>query len=337
MSASPPPDLTARVSRVDRGVCDVLVGEQTVRARWSPAVAAAARRSPSDVPCVGDHVTVTVDGGETWVAEVLPRRNAITRASVHPGSSEHQVLAANVDVLAICEPCEPYPAPGRIERLLALAWEAGTRPVVVLTKTDLADDLDELVAALQRAAVGADVLTVSALEHEGVDGVAALAAPGETLALLGPSGAGKSTLLNAVLGQEIMATDRTRSDGKGRHTTAHRELLPLPNGGYVIDTPGLRSIGLASTDGLDHVFPEIEELSADCRFGDCAHDSEPGCAVLAAVDDGTLPERRLNSYRKLMREAAYQERRGNARLMAEERAKWKSISKQMRDMGIARP
>ena len=330
MSDSPVPDPAPRVSRVDRGVCDVLVGGQTVRARWSPAVAAAAHQSPAAMPCVGDQVVVSVEGGETWLAEVLPRRNAITRASVFPGSSEHQVLAANVDVLAICEPCEPYPAPGRIERLLALAWEAGTRPVVVLTKTDLAHDLDDLVGAIQRSAVGADVVTVSALDREGLDSVAALAAPGETLALLGPSGAGKSTLLNALLGHDMMATSRTRADGKGRHTTAHRELLPLPNGGYVIDTPGLRSIGLASTDGLDRVFPEIEELAGSCRFGDCAHDTEPGCAVLAAIEDGSLTERRLESYRKLLREAAYQERRGNARLMAEERAKWRSLSKQMR-------
>lgn len=337
VAASPVSDPLPRVSRVDRGICDVLVGDRTVRARWSPTVAAAAHASPAAVPCVGDVVRIDAQGGETWLAEVLPRHNAITRASVHPGSSEHQVLAANVDVLAICEPAEPSPAPGRVERLLALAWEAGTRPVVVLTKTDLADDLDRLLASLQRAAVGAEVLAVSAIAQEGVTSVGALAGPGETLALLGPSGAGKSTLLNALLGHELMATSRTRSDGKGRHTTAHRELLPLPNGSFVIDTPGLRSIGLASTDGLSRVFPEIDALAASCRFGDCAHDTEPGCAVLAAVDDGTLLERRLASYRKLLREAAYQERRGNARLMAEERAKWKSISKQLRGDKLARP
>lgn len=289
------------------------------------------------MPCVGDHVVLQTDGDQTWLAELLPRHNAITRASVYPGSSEHQVLAANVDVLAICEPCQPYPAAGRVERLLALAWEAGTRPVVLLTKTDLADDLDELVGSMQRAAVGADVLTVSVRDSEGLDDVASLAQPGETLALLGPSGAGKSTLLNALLGHETMATSSTRADGKGRHTTAHRELLPLPQGAFVIDTPGLRSIGLASTDGLDRVFPEIEELAEACRFTDCAHETEPGCAVLGAVDDGALPQRRLDSYRKLLREAAYQERRGNARLMAEERAKWKSISKQMRGEKLARP
>lgn len=337
MTSDPVLGNTSRVSRVDRGICDVLVGDQAIRARWSPAVAAAAHQSPAAMPCVGDEVVVDVDGGETWLAEVLPRRNAITRASVYPGSSEHQVLAANVDVLAICEPSEPYPAPGRIERLLALAWEAGTRPVVVLTKADLVDDLDELVAALQRSAVGAEVLAVSAVELAGIEAVRALVGPGETLALLGPSGAGKSTLLNALLGSATMATSHTRSDGKGRHTTAHRELLPLPGGAYVIDTPGLRSIGLASTDGLDRVFPEIDELADSCRFTDCAHETEPGCAVLAAVDNGVIPPRRLESYRKLLREAAYQERRGNARLLAQERAKWKSISRQMRSTDIVRP
>lgn len=337
MSTTPDRGARGRVSRVDRGVCDVLLEGVAVRARWSPSVAADAHRSPAAMPCVGDEVVVTDEGGETWLAEVLPRRNAITRASVYPGSSEHQVLAANVDVLAICEPTVPYPAPGRVERLLALAWEAGTVPVVVLTKADLADDLEALTAALQRAAVGADVVAVSAREHQGLETVAELVDAGRTLALLGPSGAGKSTLLNALLGEETMPTAATRSDGKGRHTTAHRELLPLPAGGFVIDTPGLRSIGLATTEGLDRVFPEIEELAGACRFSDCAHDTEPGCAVLEAVEDGTLPERRLESYRKLLREAAYQERRGNARLMAEERAKWKSVSKQMRDLGLSRP
>jgi len=322
--------VVGKVSRVDRGVCDVLLQGQSVRARWSAAVSAEARLSPAAMPCVGDDVRIDFDASETWLAEVLPRRNAITRASVFPGSSHSQVLASNVDVLAICEPCNPYPAPGRVERLLALAWESGTRPVVILTKSDLADDLDEITSMIERAAVGAEVLPVSATEADGVETVSALTAPGESVALLGPSGAGKSTLLNALLGDDLMATSHVRSDGKGRHTTAHRELHLLADGSYIIDTPGLRSIGLASTEGLEQVFPEIEQFASECRFNDCAHDTEPGCAVLAAIDDGRLSSRRLDSYRKLLREAAYQERRGNARLQAEERARWKAVTRGMR-------
>ncbi len=268
---------------------------------------------------------------------MLPRRNAVTRASVEPGSSHQQVLAANVDVLAICEPCHPAPSAGRVERLLALAWECGAQPAVLLTKADLASDVDRTLADVSALALGAAVLPVSSLGNVGLDGVRALTAPGEAVALLGASGAGKSTLLNALLGTDAMAVSHVRDDGKGRHTTAHRELHVLDDGSYVVDTPGLRSIGLASTDGLDQVFGEISELAQTCRFNDCEHRTEPGCAVLAAMESGVLPTRRLDSYRKLLREAAYLERRGDARLAAAERTRWKSLSKQRRQPGRNRP
>lgn len=298
---------------------------------------AAAGHSPDAVPCVGDEVLLRVDGDQTWLDAVLPRRNAVTRASVEPRSSHQQVLAANVDVLAICEPCQPAPAPGRIERLLALAWECGAQPAVVLAKTDLDPDIDRTTSEVSALALGATVIPVSVPSNLGLDAVGALTAPGQALALLGPSGAGKSTLLNALLGHEAMVTSHVREDGKGRHTTAHRELHVLGDGSYVIDTPGLRSIGLASADGLDQVFAEIGELAESCRFTDCEHRTEPGCAVLAAIESGQLPPRRLDSYRKLLREAAYQERRGDARLAAAERARWKALNKQMRQPGRNRP
>lgn len=334
-SATPEPG--GRVSRVDRGVCDVLTSQGSTRAKWSNAVADAARHDPAAIPCVGDEVALRLDGDQTWLEHILPRRNAVTRSSVEPGSSHHQVLAANVDVLAICEPCHPAPAAGRVERLLALAWECGALPAVVLTKADLAPDLDRLTAEISAVAPGAAVLTVSIPTGLGIDEVRALTTSGQALALLGPSGAGKSTLLNALLGASAMATSYVRDDGKGRHTTAHRELHRLPDGSFVIDTPGLRSIGLASVEGLDQVFSEIGALAESCRFADCAHQAEPGCAVLAAIDAGTLPARRLDSYRKLLREAAYQERRGNARLAATERARWKALNKPMRQPGRNRP
>jgi ribosome biogenesis GTPase len=326
-----------RVSRVDRGICDVLTPDGVVRARWSADVAAAAGQAPDAVPCVGDEVLLRPDGDQVWLEDVLPRRNAVTRASVSPGSSHQQVLAANVDVVAICEPCHPEPAAGRVERLLALAWECGAQPAVLLTKADLAEDIDRTTAEVTTLALGAIVVPVSVPSGVGIDGVRELTAPGQALALLGASGAGKSTLLNALLGYDAMVTSHTRDDGKGRHTTAHRELHALDDGSYVIDTPGLRSIGLASTDGLDEVFAEISELAESCRFTDCEHRTEPDCAVLDAIDSGALPARRLDSYRKLLREAAYLARRGDARLAAAERARWKALHKQMRHPGRNRP
>lgn len=297
----------------------------------------AASHSPDAVPCVGDEVLLRLDGDQTYLDAVLPRRNAVTRASVEPGSSHQQVLAANVDVMAICEPCQPAPAAGRVERLLALAWECGTQPAVLLTKVDLDPDVDRTAAEVSALALGATVVPVSVPNSVGLDTVSALTAPGQALALLGPSGAGKSTLLNALLGCEAMVTSDVRADGRGRHTTAHRELYVLDDGSYVMDTPGLRSIGLASANGLNQVFAEIGELAESCRFTDCEHRTEPGCAVLAAIYDGSLPPRRLDSYRKLLREADYQERRGNARLAAAERSRWKSLNKQMRQPGRNRP
>lgn len=327
-----------RVSRVDRGMCDVLTARGTVRARWSAEVAQAAHHSPDAMPSIGDEVHLETSGDETWLARVRPRRNAVTRASVSPGSSHQQVLAANVDVLAICEPCHPSPAAGRIERLLALAWESASHPAVLLTKADLASDLERTVHSVRAVALGASVIAVSVPRDEGLDAVRALTAPGQALALLGPSGAGKSTIVNALVGAPAMSISHVRNDGKGRHTTAHRELLALDDGSYIIDTPGLRSIGLASTEGLDQTFADIVDLAEACRFTDCRHATEPDCAVLDAIERGVVPSRRLDSYRKLLREAAYQERRGNARLQAEERARWKSISRQYRQRsGHPRP
>lgn len=279
---------------------------------------------------MGDEVLLETSGDKTWLTSVQPRRNAVSRASVSPGSSHQQVLAANIDVLAICEPCHPAPAAGRIERLLALAWESASHPAVLLTKADLAPDLEATVHSVAELALGASVIAVSVPQGEGLDAVRGLTAPGQALALLGPSGAGKSTIVNALLGAEAMSTSHVRDDGKGRHTTAHRELLVLDDGSYVIDTPGLRSIGLASSDGLDQAFADIVDLAESCRFNDCTHATEPDCAVLDAIEAGVVPTRRLDSYRKLLREAAYQERRGDARLQAEERARWKSMTRQYR-------
>lgn len=319
-----------RIARVDRGACDVLTSDGFVRAEVAPAVQAEAAVEPERQPCVGDLVVLGSLAERDAVVELLPRRTAVVRASVLPGSSQRQVLAANIDVLAVCEPCFPDPDLARIERLLALAWESGAQPVVLLTKFDLAPDPQTLLDDVAAAAVGVEVVGVSATEGAGLDEVRRLLGPGRVLALLGSSGAGKSTLVNALADDEAMAVSALRADGKGRHTTVHRQLIVLPDGSLLVDTPGLRAVGLPTQGSLEQVFADIEELAGQCRFTDCAHDREPGCAVTEATASGELSQRRLDSWRKLQREAAYQERRTDARLRAIERDRWKAITKQYR-------
>jgi ribosome biogenesis GTPase len=329
----------ARVTRVDRGACDALSADGPVRATFSGALLAAGAADPVSTPCVGDWVAVRLwPDGRITAEAVLPRRTAFVRGSVTPGSSFGQVLAANVDVAVVVEGLHPEPDLGRIERFLALAWESGARPLVVLTKADLVPDPDGMRVEVAAAAPGVEVFAVSATTGIGLAEIAPYAAPGVTLAFLGPSGAGKSTLTNALAGATLMATRELRADGKGRHTTVHRELVILPGGGLVIDTPGLRSVGLTDVaDSLELVFSEVEALAELCKFGDCAHRTEPGCAVLAAVESGELPERRLESYRKLLKEARWEAMRHDARLRQQELARWKSLSKSMRASGRIRP
>ena len=328
----------ARVTRVDRGACDLLGADGPIRAVLSADVAAAAAHDPGQHPCVGDWVAERDVGGRPHLTHLLPRRTAFRRTGVTPGTSQVQVLAANVDVAVIVEPLRPEPDLGRLERFLALAWDSGALPLIALTKADLVDDAADVRTDIAANAPGVGVVAVSALELTTLDPVRAQLAPGRTLALLGPSGAGKSTLTNALAGQEVMVTRELRADDKGRHTTAHRELFVLPGGGLIIDTPGLRSVGLvAESDGLGRVFDDIEELAALCRFHDCAHGHEPGCAVVAAMESGELPERRLASWRKLQREVQFMTRRQDARLQIEARNRWKRIHLEVRRSGRIRP
>lgn len=315
-----PGRLPGRVARVDRGRVDVLTGSGRVRARCPVP------------PAVGDWVLVDPGSdpgsGTPSVAAVLPRRTALVRATVS-GRSEAQVLAANVDTVLVTVPCEAAGRAGRVERLLALAWESGATPVVVLTKTDRLDAVADAVAELALSAPGVEVLAVSAVTGDGLDDLAA-AARGTTV-LVGPSGAGKSTLANALLGAEVLAVGEVRaSDGKGRHTTVQRELVPFA-GGVLVDTPGLRAVGLTdAAEGIDKAFTDVVELADGCRFADCAHDREPGCAVRAAVDAHELQERRWKAYRKLLREDEWAAARTDARLAAERRGRSKMITKAQR-------
>lgn len=327
----------ARATRIDRGACDALGAAGPIRATFSGALLQASAVDPVGTPCVGDWVVIRQWSDDLVTAEaVLPRRTAFVRAAVTPGVSHGQVLAANIDVAVVTEGLHPEPDLGRIERFLALAWESGATPLVILTKADLVPDASTLRQEVAEAAPGVDVLTVSATTGLGMADLAEYVGSGRTLALLGPSGAGKSTLTNALAGQTVMATRELRGDGKGRHTTAHRELVILPGGGLIVDTPGLRSVGLTDvSESLDMVFADVEELAAQCRFADCEHRTEPDCAVLAALATGELSERRWGSYLKLGREARWMAMRHDARLRAEERARWKRVTKEYR--GRIRP
>jgi ribosome biogenesis GTPase len=317
-----PDQRPARVARVDRGVCSVLAADGARRASVGGGILAAAAANPVLLPCAGDWVAVrTWPDQRTTIEAVLPRRTAVIRATAS-GEALGQVLAANLDVAAAVVSVDPEPDLGRTERLLTLAFASQARPVVILTKIDLAPDPDGIIEYVRAAAPGVEVYGVSATTGRGLGTLRPLVAPGCTLGLLGHSGAGKSTLVNALAGATVLGTQQLRADGRGRHTTTFRALVPIPSGGAVLDTPGLRAIGLIGDGaaGLGAAFADIDALTRRCRFPDCTHRAEPGCAVLDAVATGELTRRRLDSWRKLQREIADELRRRNARLAAEERA-----------------
>jgi ribosome biogenesis GTPase / thiamine phosphate phosphatase len=336
-----------RVVGVDRGAVDLLGADGTggaTRATLGGGVLAAMAADPLSGPCSGDWAGIRAwSDGRVTVEVLLPRRTALIRAAAS-GESRGQVLAANVDEVLVTVSLDSEPSLGRVERLVTLSWESGARPVLVLTKADLAADAEYIAADMAAVAPGVDVLVTSAVTGEGMDRLRELAAPGRTLALIGQSGVGKSTLVNALTGEDTVLVSDIGVRGKGRHTTVRRELVPLPGGALLLDTPGLRGVGVIGASesarggdpGLAKAFPEIEALAQECRFTDCSHTSEPGCAVLEAVADGTLPERRLESWRKLMKEAAWIARRGDVRARNEERRKWAVISKSYRKAGLGR-
>ncbi|GHI02554.1 GTPase RsgA [Streptomyces cellostaticus] len=314
--------LPGRVIRVDRGQCDVVTAGGVLRAD----TAFVTPHDPMRVVCTGDWVAVEPGGNPRYVRTYLPRRTAFVR-STSSKRSEGQILAVNVDHAVVAISLAVELDLGRVERFLALAWESGAQPVVVLTKADLVPDpvtLAHLVQDVETTAPGVPVVTVSALHGDGLDVLVALVGSG-TSVLLGQSGAGKSTLANALVGEDVMDVQAARDvDGKGRHTTTTRNLLPLPSGGVLIDTPGLRGVGLFDAEGgVGQVFSEIEELAGRCRFHDCAHETEPGCAVRLALESGELPVRRLESYRKLMRENQWIVAKTDARLRSEIKKDWK--------------
>ncbi len=316
-----------RVSVQHRGAYDVLteVGELRCDIRGRLFEEAS---SPAELPAVGDWVAVSTrpDENAGTVEAVLPRRTRFSRKTAWT-ATEEQVIAANIDVVFIVSSLNEELSLRRLERYLILARESGALPVVMLTKADLHPDPGAAAAEVSMIAMDSPVIAISSRDGTGLDLVRSYLGPGVTAALLGSSGVGKSTLVNTLAGSDLLETKEIRDDGKGRHTTTRRELIQLPGGGLIIDTPGMRELQLwAADDGLEETFEDVTSLFALCKFSDCAHDAEPGCAVKAAIADGTLPRERWESYLKLQGELEHLERRVDKRAASEAKKRWKAIT-----------
>jgi ribosome biogenesis GTPase / thiamine phosphate phosphatase len=289
-----------------------------------------------DYPAVGDWVVATVRPTEqrATIHQILPRRSKFSRKMVG-SKTEEQVIAANVDTVFLVSGLDQDFNPRRIERYLILAWESGAKPVIVLNKADLRPDVENCLKAVEVVALGVPIIILSALQSESLSALLPYLQQGQTVALLGSSGVGKSTLTNQLLDAPVQETQSVRAgDDRGRHTTTHRELLLLPCGGLIIDTPGMRELQMwAGEESVQGTFTEIEALAASCRFRDCQHQQEPGCAVQQAVAAGQLDISRLVNYQKLQREVAYLSRKQDHQAYLEEKAKWKKISKKARSLG----
>jgi len=289
------------------------------------AVGKHVRNDGSTLPAVGDWVAIVKREPVDVIHGVVDRRTAFTRHAAGIETRE-QVLAANIDVAFVVAAATDVNA-RRIERYLTIAWQSGAVPVVVLTKADIAESAVELRVALEAVAMGTPVVVTSAVTGEGVDEILRELQPARTGVLLGPSGAGKSTLINRIVGLDLMRTREIHTSGEGRHMTSHRQLVQLPQGGMIIDTPGLREAQLWEGEGaLGNLFEDIEELALHCRFSDCAHVTEPGCAIKSALGSGGLDAGRFQSYRKLQRELRAAAAKTDARIRNEDRKKWKQIS-----------
>lgn len=288
--------------------------------------------SAEDIPCVGDWVVIQSKEKQTAIIHhILPRRTQFAR-KVAGTTTDVQLVATNLDsVFLICGLDHDFNL-RRIERYLVMIWESGARPVIVLNKVDLCEQLDQYLQDLEAIALGVPVIQISALHNQGLDALAPYLQPGQTVALLGSSGVGKSTLTNQLIGEEIQAVQSVRADdSRGRHTTTSRQLICLPSGAVFIDTPGMRELQLwTTTSGVSTTFADIETLAMQCRFRDCQHQQEPGCAVQAALADGQLDVQRLHSYQKLQREEAYLHRKQDQKAQFNTKARWKQMTKSMR-------
>ena len=280
------------------------------------------------MPAVGDWVVVVdAPGDHVAIEALLPRRTKVSRKTPWRKAEEH-ILAANVDMVFLVTGLDADFNPRRLERYLVAAWDSGADPVVVLTKLDICDDFNKLVEA-EDVAVGVPVLAVSNVSGEGIEEVRALLRPARTFVLLGSSGTGKSTLINRLAGRTVMPTGDLRRDGRGRHTTRHRQLLVLRDGSILVDTPGLRELQIWEGD-IDGAFSDIAELAAQCRFSDCAHSTEPDCAVREALETGLLDPGRWANYGKLQRELRAIEARSSSRVRRELKQRWRARARETR-------
>ena len=324
--ASEYPDLTlGRIVLQEKGLYHIvteggcrLPAEVSGKFRFEASV-------PSDFPAVGDYVMADTNNGNTAIIHhVLHRRSIFLRRAAGTSNTE-QAACANIDTIFICMALNNDFNLRRLERYLSASWESGSVPVVLLTKADLCEDLDSKLVQVQSSAIGVDILTTSAIRDE-LDTLLSYMTPGKTVAFVGSSGAGKSTLINHLLGEERLKTGGLRNDDRGRHTTTHRELLILPGGAMVIDTPGMRELGMwDASEGIDTAFADIEALAEECRFRNCTHSGEPGCAVCEALKTGKLPQSRWQSYLKLTAENAYAQ--DSESYLAAKEKKFKDIAK----------
>ncbi len=315
-------------------------GEYVLQAPWGRAIGVAPGRMKHrasrarEMPAVGDWVLVEpASDGPATILEILPRSSQFVRRRAGTEDGE-QVVAANVNTAFLMTSLDQNLNPRRIERYLVAGWDSGATPVVVLTKSDLVSDVDAIVEEIEVVAGGADVIAVSSTDGAGLDRLRQYLEPGMTVALLGSSGVGKSTLVNTLAGEDLLLTQEVREiDNKGRHTTTHREIFLLHDGALVLDTPGMRELGLVEADeGIEETFDDVAAIVARCRFSDCRHESEPGCAVAAALSDGVLTAERWDSYDKLQKEAGYEVRRRDVGAAQAEKKKWKQIHKDYRKL-----
>ncbi len=318
-------ELRARVIAQEKGLYKISDGTEVrtavVSGKYRYGV-----KTVSDYPAVGDYVIAEWHEGDgnAVITGLFPRRSCFIRKAAGTGNRE-QVVATNIDTVFICMSLNKNFNIRRLERYLSIAYDSGATPVAVLTKTDLCSDVGERIAEVQNAAPGVDVLAVSSLDED-TGAVMRYILPGRTVAFIGSSGVGKSTLTNRLTGTDSIATRETGNDDKGRHTTTHRELIALPNGAFVIDTPGMRELGMwDSGGGIDTAFADIEALARACRYSDCTHNGEPGCAIRKALEEGTLDRARWNSYLKLKTENEYAA--DSTGYLEAKRAKFKDIAR----------
>ncbi|AQT68015.1 Putative ribosome biogenesis GTPase RsgA [Anaerohalosphaera lusitana] len=306
----------ARVVREHRKGYLVCTGDSDVEAEMAGKIAYRAK-SKAEYPTVGDWVAVRElrDEGRAFIEAVLERKSKFSRKSAGL-SEDEQVVAVNIDtVFLVTDAWQDFNI-RRLERYLVLGWDSGARPVVVINKSDLCEDTGKYVEQVREIAPEVDVRCVSAIEGDGIAGLKEYMGSGETVAMLGSSGVGKSTIINAILGMERQEVKDVRAeDGRGRHTTTHRELIVLPEGGAVIDNPGMRELHMRTDErGLGRAFDDIQEIAEECKFRDCMHENEPGCAVKAAVEEGRLDEERLANFFRLREELELWERRDSEKL-----------------------